>query len=323
VKNTVGDGEFYGATDGDLRWNFTVTVTVRRSKLDALIRVHEHKFMHPLVSPSWLAGRLDDSNIVVLDATLPPVGVTPPVDTHARYLAQHIPGAVFFDIEALSDRSTSLPHMLPTSEEFSGSMAALGVGSSSTIVIYEQVGVFSAPRAWWMLRTFGAGKVFLLDGGLTAWIEAGLPTESGEVHRAAAEFEAHFNPAAVKDFAQLQEKIAEHAQILDARSAGRFSGAAPEPRPGLSSGHMQGATSLPFTELAIDGRLRSSEELREIFAAKGIDIGKPITTTCGSGVTAAVLALGLEIAGAEQVSLYDGSWAEYAQRPEAVVEKSV
>jgi len=300
-----------------------VTVTVRRSKLDALIRVQEHRLMHPLVSPSWLAGRLDDPDTVVLDATLPPVGVTPPVDTHARYLAQHIPGAVFFDIEALSDRSTSLPHMLPTPEEFSRSMAALGVGSGSTIVVYEQVGVFSAPRAWWMLRTFGAGKVFLLDGGLSAWIATGLPTEAGEVHRAAAEFEARFDSAAVKDFAQLQEKIAGHAQILDARSAGRFSGAAPEPRAGLSSGHMPGATSLPFTELAVDGRLKSAEELREIFLAKGVDIARPVTTTCGSGVTAAVLALGLEIAGASEVSLYDGSWAEYAQRPEAVVEKSV
>jgi thiosulfate/3-mercaptopyruvate sulfurtransferase len=279
--------------------------------------------MHPLVSPSWLAGRLNDPDTVVLDATLPPVGVTPPVDTRGRYLAEHIPGAVFFDIEALSDHSTSLPHMLPTPEEFSRRMTALGVGSGSTIVVYEQVGVFSAPRAWWMLRTFGAGKVFLLDGGLSGWVAAGHPTESGEVHRAAAEFEAHFDSAAVKDFAQLQEKIAEHAQILDARSAGRFSGAAPEPRAGLSSGHMPGATSLPFTELAVDGRLKSAEELREIFVAKGVDIARPVTTTCGSGVTAAVLALGLEIAGASEVSLYDGSWAEYAQRPEAVVEKSV
>jgi len=326
VKNTVGDGDFYGATDGDLRWNFTVTVTGRRpppvSGLDALIRVHEHRLMHPLVSPSWLADRLNDPDTVVLDATLPPVGVTPPVDTYGRYLAQHIPGAVFFDIEALSDHSTSLPHMLTSPEEFSRSMAALGVGSGSTIVIYEQVGVFSAPRARWMLRTFGAANVFLLDGGLPAWIEAGQPTEAGEVRRAPAEFKAAFDSAAVKDFAQLQEKIAKHAQILDARSAGRFSGAAPEPRPGLSSGHMPGATSLPFTELAADGRLRSPEELREIFLAKGIDIAQPVTTTCGSGVTAAVLALGLELAGAAQVSLYDGSWAEYAQRPEAVIEKS-
>ena len=174
-----------------------------------------------------------------------------------------------------------------------------------------------------MLRTFGAANVFLLDGGLAAWVEAGLPTEAGEVRCAATEFKGNFDSAAVKDFEQLQEKIADHAQILDARSAGRFSGAAPEPRAGLSSGHMPGATSLPFTELAVDGRLRSPEELREIFAAKGIDIAQPVTTTCGSGVTAAVLALGLEIAGAPQVSLYDGSWAEYAQWPKAVIEKSV
>ncbi len=278
--------------------------------------------MNSLVTTSWLAGRLHDPGVVILDATLPPVGVTPPVDTRARYSAQHIPGAIFFDIEELSDRSSPLPHMLPPPDVFSRSLSALGIGDQMTIVIYEQDGVYSGPRAWWMLKTFGAQNVYVLDGGLHAWIEAGLPTDSGDVHRLPAAFRAVFDQDGVKDFSQIQEMIAAHAQILDARSAGRFSGTLPEPRPGISSGHMPGATSVPFAELVEEGRLKPAEELRHIFAAKGVDMKQPITTTCGSGITAAVIALGLEVAGAKQVSLYDGSWAEYAARPEAVIEKT-
>jgi thiosulfate/3-mercaptopyruvate sulfurtransferase len=278
--------------------------------------------MNLLVTPAWLAARLHDPGIVILDATLPPVGVTPPVDTRARYVATHIPGAIFFDIEQLSDRSSPLPHMLPPPDVVSRSISALGIGDNTAIVIYEQVGVFSAPRAWWMLKTCGAQNVSLLDGGLSAWIEAGLPTESGEVSRAPATFHAKLDQNAVKDFSQVQQMIAAHAQILDARSAGRFTGAQPEPRPGISSGHMPGATSIPFTELAEGGRMKPAEELRRLFASKGVDLEQPITTTCGSGVTAAVIALGLELAGAKQVSLYDGSWAEYAARPEALIEKT-
>jgi thiosulfate/3-mercaptopyruvate sulfurtransferase len=201
-------------------------------------------------------------------------------------------------------------------------MSALGIDDNSTIVVYEQEGVFSAPRAWWTLRTFGAQHVHILDGGLRAWTEANLPTESGPVHRAPATFHATLNPEAVKNLSQLKDKIANHQQILDARSAARFNGTAPEPRPGLSSGHMPGATSIPFTELVEDGRLKPAEKLRELFLAKQVDLQQPITTTCGSGVTAAVIALGLEIAGAPNVSLYDGSWAEYAQQPESIIEKT-
>lgn len=278
--------------------------------------------MNPLVSVTWLADRLKDSQTVVLDATLPPVGVTPTVDTRGRYLEGHIPGAMFFDIDELSDHSTSLPHMLPTEEEFSRKMAEMGVGDGMTVVVYEQTGVFSAPRAWWMLRSFGVQKVYLLDGGLEAWNKAGLPVEAGPVQRSKASFTAKLDSGVVRDFEQVQQTIAARGQILDARSAGRFAGTAPEPRPGLSSGHMPGATSVPFTELAENGRMKDAESLREVFAAKHVDLEQPITTTCGSGVTAAVIALGLEIAGATQVSLYDGSWAEYAQRPEAVIEKA-
>jgi thiosulfate/3-mercaptopyruvate sulfurtransferase len=278
--------------------------------------------MTPLVSPEWLATRLQNLNTIILDATLPPVGVTPPIDTHSRYLDKHIPSALFFDIEEFSDHSTPLPHMLPTPEAFSRSMSSLGVGDDMTIVVYEQEGVFSAPRAWWMLRTFGAQHVYLLDGGLRAWTEADLPTESGPVHRAPATFHAALNHNAVKNLSQLKDKITNHQQILDARSAARFNGTAPEPRPGLSSGHMPGTTSVPFTELVEDGRLKPAEKLRELFLAKQVDLQQPITTTCGSGVTAAVVALGLEVVGVQNVSLYDGSWAEYAQQPESVIEKS-
>jgi thiosulfate/3-mercaptopyruvate sulfurtransferase len=278
--------------------------------------------MNPMVSVSWLAERLNDPQVVVLDATLPPVGVVPPVDTRGRYLERHIPGGVFFDIDELSDHSTSLPHMLPGEEEFSRKMAELGVSDTMTIVVYEQAGVFSAARAWWMLRTFGAREVHILDGGLEAWVSAGQPVESAPVKRDRVEFAAKLDASVVKGFEDVQRMIAGKRQILDARSAARFAGTAPEPRPGISSGHMPGSTSVPFTELVVDGRMRDEQGLRDVFAAKGVDLTQPITTTCGSGVTAAVIALGLEIAGAKQVSVYDGSWAEYAQRPEAVIEKS-
>lgn len=278
--------------------------------------------MNPLVTVNWLAQHLDGPGVVILDATLPPIGVTPPVNTRARYLAQHIPGAVFFDIDELSDHSTPLPHMLPTPESFSQSMSALGVSDQMHIVIYEQQGVFSAPRAWWMLRTFGVHHLSILDGGLQAWKEAGQPVESGTVNRPPAVFHATLDRGTVRDFSQIQEMIARHEQILDARSAGRFSGSQPEPRPGISSGHMPGAINTPFTELAEGGYLKSADQLRQYFAAKGVYLKEPITTTCGSGVTAAVVSLALEVAGAKSVSLYDGSWAEYAQRPEAIIEKN-
>ncbi len=281
--------------------------------------------MNALVTAAWLAERWNDPQTVVADATLPPVGIAPAVDTRARYQAEHIPGAVFFDIDALSDHSTTLPHMLPTPNAFAHAMSALGIGSDMTVIVYEQEGVFSAPRAWWMLRTFGAPSVHVLDGGLRAWREAGLPVESGNVKRPPASFKAAFNREAVKGIEEIRQMIAnrEHTrpQILDARSSGRFTGAVPEPRAGLRSGHMPGSTSLPFTELTQDGRMQSAHALRELFSARQIDIDQPITTTCGSGVTAAVIALALDTLGAKHVSLYDGSWAEYAQQPDALIEK--
>jgi thiosulfate/3-mercaptopyruvate sulfurtransferase len=278
--------------------------------------------MNPLVTASWLAERLGDPQIAIVDASLPPIGVTPPPDTRARYLAEHIPGAVFFDIDELSDHSTPLPHMLPTPEDFARSMSQLGIADRQTIVVYEQEDVFSAPRAWWMLRTFGARDVHILDGGLRAWLRGGYQTETGRVHRTPAKFQPGFDAQAVKDFTAVQQMLERRAQIIDARSAARFSGAAPEPRPGISSGHMPGAINIPFTELIESGRMKDVAALRALFTAKGVNLGEAVTTSCGSGVTAAVVLLGLEIAGAKQVSLYDGSWAEYAQRPDAIIEKN-
>ncbi|ADV84308.1 3-mercaptopyruvate sulfurtransferase [Terriglobus saanensis] len=275
--------------------------------------------MNHLVTVSWLADHLNET--LVLDATLAPPGSALPVTPRARYEAKHIPGAIFFDIEDLSDHATTLPHMLSPAEAFASKLSALGVDSDRTIVVYEQEGVFSAPRAWWMLRTFSVRKVYVLDGGLSAWVENGLPTESGAVAREPVSFHATLDQEAVKDFAQLQKLISEEAQIVDARSAGRFAGSAPEPRPGISSGHMPGAINIPFTDLIEKGRYKSAEELRKVFSAKGVDLEQPVTTTCGSGVTAAVVGLGLEIAGAESFSLYDGSWAEYALQPDAVIQK--
>lgn len=274
-----------------------------------------------LVDMAWLAERLQEENLVVLDATLPPVGVKPPVDVRGRYVQEHIPGAVFFDIDELSDHATDLPHMLPSPEEFATAMGRMGVSSAATIVVYEQAGVFSAPRARWMLRTMGAETVYLLHGDLQAWKAAGHPVESGTVSRPEANFVARFNPAAVVSYAELRKKLDAGEQVVDARSAGRFSGEAPEPRPGLSSGHMPGAKNLPFTELSRDGRMKPMDEIRAEYQQRGVDLDRPVTTSCGSGVTAAVLALGLEMAGAQGVSLYDGSWAEYASRPESLIVK--
>ena len=277
--------------------------------------------MELLVSPQWVADRMGDSSLVIVDATLPPVGVVPKVDTRGRYVAEHLPGALFFDIDELSDHTSGLPHTLPSAESFAASMSAMGIADDVTIVVYEQEGVFSAPRALWMLRTMGATDVHLLNGGLAAWKAAGMPVESGEATRDAAVFHARVAAGAVTTFDALQGVIAAHGQILDARSQGRFDGTAAEPRAGLSSGHMPGATSVPFTELAVSGRMRSAEELQAIFDAKGVDLSKPVTTTCGSGVTAAMVSLALELAGAQKLSLYDGSWAEYAGKPNAVIEK--
>jgi thiosulfate/3-mercaptopyruvate sulfurtransferase len=270
---------------------------------------------NPFVSTDWLAARLGDPNLVVLDASwyLPSANRQP----REEYLAGHIPGALFFDIDAIADRTSGLPHMLLAPDAFAEAIGALGIGDGMTIVIYDESGLFSAPRAWWEFVTMGAPDVRILEGGGPQWRAENRPLETGEITRAPAKFTPHFDPALLKSFADVKAAIATHGQIADARPAGRFAGRDPEPRPGARGGHMPGAVSLPAMTLVANGRLKPQPELAALFAASRLDLAKPITTTCGSGVTASTLMLALRLAGATTVGVYDGSWAEWGNHPDA------
>jgi thiosulfate/3-mercaptopyruvate sulfurtransferase len=268
-----------------------------------------------LVSTDWLAKRLGDSDVAVVDASyyLP----TLMRDAHKEYLAGHIPGAVFFDIEGIADHSTDLPHMLPGPDQFSAAVGALGIGDQDTVVVYDGLGLFSAPRVWWTFRIFGAKNVFILDGGLPKWKAENRPLETGSVERKPRHFTANMNTRAVAIVDEVQFALASHdAQVVDARSAERFAGTAAEPRPGLPSGHMPGALNLPYTKLVENGRLIEPERIATAFTQAGVDVEKPVITTCGSGVTAAILWFALDALGHEPRSLYDGSWSEWASRPD-------
>lgn len=242
-------------------------------------------------------------------------------DAKAEFATSRIPGAVYFDIDARSDQSSPLPHMLPTPEAFAKASGALGVSETDDIVVYDGPGVFSAPRVWWMFRVMGAKRVRVLDGGFDRWKSDGRPVETGApVQPEPAKFEAYFNTGAVADIDDIRATIKSGAvQILDARPYERFTGQTPEPRPGLRGGHMPGAKSLPVAELTENGRLKDIYALKQIFAELAVGEGRPTITSCGSGVTAAVISLALETAGHFSHRLYDGSWSEWGQADSAPV----
>jgi thiosulfate/3-mercaptopyruvate sulfurtransferase len=273
----------------------------------------------PLVTTAWLADRLGSSEIAVVDATwfMPGDGKLG-LDAYA---AGHIPGAVHFDIDGIADPSTGLPHMLPTPDAFAEAAGGLGLRRDLTIVVYDGQGIFSAPRVWWTLRTMGFPNVFVLDGGLKAWNAEGRPLETVAPHPAPTTIEPAFDPSLVRDLESVRTSLGAHdAQLIDARPAARFRGDVAEPRAGLRGGHMPGALSVPFAGLLNpDGTMKAGDELRAAFQAAGVDLERPMVTTCGSGVSAAVLALALARLGRDDVAVYDGSWTEWGGRADTPI----
>ena len=279
--------------------------------------------MHDLVSTEWLAGALGAPDLMVFDATkyLP----NEPFDGLTKYREAHITGARFFDIDVVADPDTTLPHMAPTAGRFARLMGDLGISNATRVIFYDQKGLQSSARGWWLMKLFGHEKAAVLDGGLPKWLAEGRATESGDAEAAVAQvYTPDFRADLVKGIGDMKRIIAQgNALILDARTKGRFDGTAPEPRPGLPSGHMPGARSLPFNELLnADFTMKDAAALRACFAAAGADGAKPIVTSCGTGVTACILALGLKQAGLGDAAIYDGSWTEWAGRPETHKEKS-
>lgn len=271
-----------------------------------------------VVSPEWLAARLGELNLSIVDASwyLP----DQKRDAKSEYVAAHIPSAVFFDIDANSDKTSSLPHMLPSEAKFSNIASGLGISNDDTVVIYDGAGLFSAARVWWTFRTFGAKHVFILDGGFPAWVAAELPVTSDVSSLANKQFKAQLNAAKVKSRSEMLRLVnAGNTTIADARSVGRFAATMPEPRLGLRGGHMPGASSLPFNLLIDNGSLKDIAMLEDAFKNHHVDLNREVVTTCGSGVTAAVISLALESIGHKDHALYDGSWSEWGMPGETPV----
>jgi thiosulfate/3-mercaptopyruvate sulfurtransferase len=275
----------------------------------------------PVVSTDWLAARLGQPGLTVVDGSwyLPTSGRDPA----AEFAAGHIPGAVFFDVDATSDRRSPLPHMLPPPEEFAARMSALGLDHNATIVVYDGSGVnISAPRVWWTFRVFGHERVAVLDGGLAKWRAEGRPLESGVSHPAPGRFTARLDPSHVRDLASIRANLSlGHEQVVDMRPADRFEGRAPEFRPGVRSGHIPGSRNVPYTELVTSaGTVLDPAAIRAKLAAAGIDLTRPIVASCGSGTSACLLVLALALAGHDNVAVYDGSWTEWGSRDDTPVE---
>lgn len=264
----------------------------------------------PLVSTQWLAEHLGEKDVKIVDGSWRMPGQGAAVD---NYHEQHIPGAVFFDIDAIADRQTDLPHMLPSPEAFADAVTALGVAETDRVVVYDEKGLFSAARVWWTFRAMGHEKVAVLDGGLPRWLAENRPVTTEKTIPAQTVYTPRPDPALAADADAVRAALSGGDTVLDARSAERFAGAAPDPRPGVRSGHMPGAKNLPFSSLLDGDALKPADQLSAIFTDAGIAPETRVITSCGSGVTAAVLSLALEVIGSRAHRLYDGSWSEWGK----------